>query len=173
MRLDFDKALVAAALLDALTLPTRRSLLNNIIKHGVSTRQEMVDQTGFSRALVYHHLKILVNSGLVEWMEEPYRQSGRPLKPVQVDLKEPKQRLLPIQLKWVDYGPELLDSAQQAVLQLSNRRFDWPISIAGRATRGGLAIVHQSLQQLGGQVTMDLPKGVPGLTLQVLMPLQD
>jgi len=66
MRLDFDKALVAAALLDALTLPTRRSLLNNIIKHGVSTRQEMVDQTGFSRALVYHHLKILVNSGLVE-----------------------------------------------------------------------------------------------------------
>lgn len=115
----------------------------------------------------------LMMRNLVEWMEEPYRQSGRPLKPVQVDLKEPKQRLLPIQLKWVDYGPELLDSAQQAVLQLSNRRFDWPISIAGRATLGGLAIVHQSIQQLGGQVTMDLPKGVPGLTLQVLMPLQD
>lgn len=66
MRLDFDKALVAASLLDALTQSTRRSLLNNIIRHGMSTRQEMVDQTGFSRALVYHHLKILVDSGLVE-----------------------------------------------------------------------------------------------------------
>ncbi|MBM3410855.1 MAG: winged helix-turn-helix transcriptional regulator [Bacteroidetes bacterium] len=66
MRLDFDKALVASALLDALSLPTRRSLLNNIIRHGMSTRQEMVDQTGYSRALVYHHLKILVESGLVE-----------------------------------------------------------------------------------------------------------
>lgn len=66
MRLDFDKALVAAALLDALALPNRRSLLNNIIKKGMSTRQELVEQTGFSRALVYHHLKILVESGLVE-----------------------------------------------------------------------------------------------------------
>jgi DNA-binding transcriptional ArsR family regulator len=66
MRLDFDKALVAADLLDALVLPTRRNLLNTIIRHGMSTRQELVSQTGFSRALVYHHLRILVESGLVE-----------------------------------------------------------------------------------------------------------
>jgi len=36
-----------------------------------------------------------------------------------------------------------------------------------------LAIVHQSLQQLGGQANMDMPKPVPGLSLQVLVPLQD
>lgn len=66
MRLDFDKALLAAALLDALTQPTRRNLLDNIIRHGMSTRQEMVDRTSYSRALVYHHLRVLVESGLVE-----------------------------------------------------------------------------------------------------------
>ena len=66
MRLDFEKALMTAVLLDALTQPTRRILLNNIIRHGMSTRQELVDLTGFSRALVYHHLRVLIESGLVE-----------------------------------------------------------------------------------------------------------
>jgi len=66
MRLDFDKALTATALLNALMQPTRRCLLDNIIRHGMSTRQHMVESTGFSRALVYHHLRVLVESGLVE-----------------------------------------------------------------------------------------------------------
>jgi len=115
----------------------------------------------------------LMFRNLVDWMEAPYRQNNRPLQALQVDILEPKQGQLPIQLRWADYAPELLDSAHQSVLQLSNRRFDWPMSIEGRSTLGGLAIVHQSLQQLGGQANMDMPKPVPGLSLQVLVPLQD
>jgi tetratricopeptide (TPR) repeat protein len=115
----------------------------------------------------------LMLGNLVEWMEAPYTQTNRPLQALSIELLEPIQGQLPIQLRWDDYDPDLLGDAHQSVLQLSNRLFDWPLGIAGRPTLIALAIAHQSLQQLGGQASMDMPKPVRGLSLQVLIPLQD
>jgi len=115
----------------------------------------------------------LMLRNLVEWMEAPYKQTNRPLQTLKIELLEPLRGQLSMQLKWDDYDPALLDDAHHSVLQLSNRLFDWPLGIAGRPSLIALAITHQSLQQLGGQASMNMPKPVPGLCLQVLVPLQD
>lgn len=141
--------------------------------HGINVSFQLIKHRSGLLIRTHPALFYLMFRNLVEWMEAPYTQNGRPLQPLHIDLLEPKHGHLPIQLKWVDYDPKLLSAAHQSVLQLSNRRFDWPISIENRTSLGGLAIVHQSLQQLGGQASMDMPKRVPGLTLQVLVPLQD
>jgi len=138
---------------------------------------------GVAFKLKTHHGSLLIHThpaifylmfrNLVEWVEAPCIHKERSLLPVHIELLKPINGLLPIQLRWVDYDPDLLNSVHQSVLQLSNRRFDWPQNIPGRPTLGGLAIVHQTLQQLGGQASMKMPKPNQGLSLQVLVPLQD
>lgn len=155
--------------------PPAQTEVEILIKDALINSRMRVKVQSRRKGLMVRTIPILFHlmlRNLTIWVETRQNPAVWYSQVIKIELGEPEEGVLPIQMTWADYVSEAYEKVRQSIHLLSNRRFDWPAAAPGQPAQGSLALVHQSLQQIGGRCSLATPPGQPSLAIEVQLPLQ-
>jgi len=155
--------------------PPAQTEVEILVKDALINSRMGVEVQSRRKGLMVRTIPILFHlmlRNLTIWVETRQNPAVWYSQAIKIKLGEPEEGVLPIQMTWADYESEAYEKVRQSIHLLSNRRFDWPAAAPGQPAQGSLALVHQSLQQIGGRCFLATPPGQPSLAIEVQLPLQ-